>query len=465
MEYEDLKRKLQRIVPRHGVFALPKMPKLSHKGRKKNYRQYHLVENKLIEPRRNLHEEEIKSFAEVSLRAQACPMPLNLDTYDGLICPFGCRYCYANWFRLSLYTSFFDNPDQIGIRSCNPDFFKRQLDRYMSYRGRVEKAGNEVARAFALEIPVRFGIRFEDFLPCEEKKRVSYELLRYLKEVSYPVMINTKSTLVGRDEYVKVLSENKAKAAVHMTLITADERLRKKLEPGAPSFKRRIEACASLASAGVRVVARIEPFMPFLNDTMLDEYAQALKEAGVSNITFDTYSYSARGFVVRGAFQMAGLDFDRMFYAVSDSQPLGSLALALFMDEFRKRGFSCSTFDFGNVPYNDQDICCEVGDWFESGWNYGCGVMAIRYIKSQSPKPVRWSQFENWVESKGGFLSPALKKEVHQIWNGEGDGQFYLSWADGLKCCDWDEDGRVWRWDPNENYRQKMFQILLEGLK
>ena len=84
--------------------------------------------------------------------------------------------------------------------------------------------------AFAIGIPLRLGIRFEDLLPIEGKKKISLRLLEYLKEAHYPTMINTKSHLVGREDYVRALADNPARAAVHMTLITSDDVILKHLE-------------------------------------------------------------------------------------------------------------------------------------------------------------------------------------------------------------------------------------------
>ena len=56
------------------------------KGRKKNYSQYNLKMGEWRKQERLLNTEEINSFLEISVRAAACPMPFNMDIYDGLIC-------------------------------------------------------------------------------------------------------------------------------------------------------------------------------------------------------------------------------------------------------------------------------------------------------------------------------------------------------------------------------------------
>lgn len=370
--------------------------------------------------------------------------------------------CFANSFRASLYTAFFDNSKTVGIRQCNPDYYKRELDKIMANREKPPESLSHVNKAIAMGIPIRFGIRFEDFLYAELKRGVSLELLRYLSDLNYPVMINTKSDVVGRDEYVKALADNEGKAAVHITMISSNNKILKDLEPGAPSFEKRLEAGRALTEAGVRVVARIEPFLVFINDHPDDvqDYMDRVWQAGIRHITFDTYSYTAHDPGIRSTFISQGYDWDRLFLLGCDSQGLGSLLLGKFMEMFQERGFQCSTFDMGNMPINNQTVCCEVGDWFEGGFNYGCTVVAARYIRERGLTPTSWVDFETYVNAHGGFLTEALKADVKHLWNIEGNNAYSPNWSAGIEPCGRDEHGIIWNFKPESDFRQE----ILEGL-
>lgn len=470
MEYEEIRKLAARAVPGLRPFfsAERKSRAVREKGRKKNYSQYNLLEGEWQRQERLLKTEQIDSFLEISLRAQACPMPFNGDVWDGLKCPFGCIYCYADAFRASLYTAFFDNSKSLGLRHCNPDYYKSEMEKMLPLRGKDPHSLSGIRKAFSMEIPIRLGIRFEDFAPTERRRGVSLEMLRYLKQIEYPVMINTKSDLIGEDEYVRALAENPARAAVHITMLSTNDTINKKLEPGAPSYARRVWAAKRLSEAGVRVVARIEPYLFLMNDNPddMEQYAEDMKKAGVKNITFDTYSYSANNPGIRQSFINKGFDFDRLFVAGCDSQKLGSILLETYMDTFRKHGLSCSTFDLGNAATNDQSICCEVGDWFKGGWNYGCVVMAARYITERKGSAIGWGEFRDWVYEKGGFLSPALEQEVHEMWNIEGGNVAYsLVWVGGMVPVGWDEWGLVWSYLPEADERNDLIKSLKAGLK
>lgn len=463
MNYYEMREIISRIIPRQSVIKelAVKLDLVNEKGRKSSYRQYDFSVGEYVSKERLLSKDEIDSFLELSLKAYACPMPLNIDVYDGIACPYRCIYCFADTFKSSLYTSFFDNSRDVGIRSCNPSFYKKEFDKLWKFRGRIELAKNGIQRAIAMEIPLRFGIRFEDFHRQELSKGISLELLKYLAQEKYPVMINTKSDLIGRDDYVKALSDNQS--AVHLTLISCDEEFLRKIEPGAPSFRRRLRAASRLISSGIKVVARIEPWMMFINDDsdMIEEYIQHIWEVGISNITFDTYSYSADLPGLRRKFHRLGYDFDRMYLLSCDSQPIASLMLGLFIDLFRSKGFSCSTFDMGNVPFNNDVICCEVGNLF-SGFNYGCSVGAAWFISRVFPGScLKWSEFESWVNEKGGFLSDKIREEVKRCWNWEDSGAYSNGWSVGMEICGNDEDGLIWKYNSKlSDYRKDMVDIL-----
>lgn len=469
MNYWELRQAVIQLLPRMTKLSVTKQHQdaVREKGRKKNYQQFNLKLGEWRKQERLLNTEEINSFLEVSIRAAACPMPFNMDIWDGLLCPYNCLYCYANAFRASLYTAFFDNSKTMGFRHCNPEYYQREIDKMLKYRAyslEDKRKLSGINKAFGLEIPIRMGIRFEDFLRNEKREKISLAMLNYLADIEYPVMLNTKSDIPGDDEYVKALSRNSAGSAVHVTTICNDNEILRKIEPGAPSYEKRVAAMARMVDGGVRVVSRIEPYLFLMTDDPYGvyQYMEDVWNAGVRNITFDTYSYTAQNPGIRQSFINVGYDFDRLFLAGCDSQPLGSLLLGKFMDLFREKGFSCSTFDMGNAPSNDQSICCEVGDWFKGGWNYGCTVMAARYIQQRAGRKTTWKHFERWVDHNGGFLTPDLKNMVKELWNLGGNVAYSHRWAARMVPAGRDEDGIIWRYDADiRDYRMEILEGML----
>jgi len=95
MDYLELRQIVKDIIPRRSILEpLQKAQGLvKEKGRKKAYQEFSFDKGEFVSIQRLLNTEEMNSFLEVSLRAAHCPMPLNCDVFDGLRCPYACRYC------------------------------------------------------------------------------------------------------------------------------------------------------------------------------------------------------------------------------------------------------------------------------------------------------------------------------------------------------------------------------------
>lgn len=474
MNYWELRELLIKLIPRRqlvgdfrdDLFRTRTIGEKNNivnvKGRKRNYKEYNLFSGQMEGKDRLLDTEEIKSSLEVSCRVIECPMPLNLDVADGFICPFNCTYCFANYFRASLYSSFFDNWRKMGLRYADTDRLKKEID-----LARAGKGASDVNKALQLRIPIRFGIRFEDFLPGEKKQGKALSMLEYLRKIDYPVMINTKSDLVGSDErYIKALSENPSHSAVHITLLSTNEEISKLVDGSSPSVDKRLQAAKSLTNEGIRVVLRIEPLMILVNDRKedVDNFIQKSKEIGVNHFTFDTYSYSAYSQGIKMAFERNGVDFDRMFLMTSDSQWLGSIMMTKFMEYFQAKGIECGTFDFGSIPSNDNDVCCMTDDCFkEAGFNFGNILNAGR--KVQRTGRMTWKEFCDWVDTKGGFLSDVNKQNVRKAWNLDGNDGYTFEWIPGMNAVGSDDDGNlIWEYSCGEDFRYKKLKALINGI-
>ena len=88
MDYWQLRKAVSKVVPRMTqlISSDRKAEIVREKGRKKNYSQFNLRHKEWRKQERLLNTEEINSFLEISVRASACPMPFNMDIWDGLLC-------------------------------------------------------------------------------------------------------------------------------------------------------------------------------------------------------------------------------------------------------------------------------------------------------------------------------------------------------------------------------------------
>ena len=99
----------------------------------------------------------------------------------------------------------------------------------------------------------------DPYQPLEKRYMLTKRCLDILVENGWPFTVLTKSPLVLRDiEALKRLNDTE----VGFTITTADEKIRKIFEPGAPPSSKRIKALANLHSKGIRTFAMIAPILP-----------------------------------------------------------------------------------------------------------------------------------------------------------------------------------------------------------
>ncbi len=99
------------------------------------------------------------------------------------------------------------------------------------------------------------------------------------------ILIVTKSDIVLRD--IDLLKE--LKSAVTMTITTLEEEKSQKLEPGAPSPERRLEAVSRLEDEGIPTGIRLDPIFPKLTENEIETIVKKASKAGAQHITTSTF--------------------------------------------------------------------------------------------------------------------------------------------------------------------------------
>lgn len=475
-DYWTLRSKLAKILfPRtqylfdRNLLQLAKDSDIREKGRKKGYAQYNVISSRFERKELLFKDKIIKNFLEVSAHASTCALPLNIDVWDNFRCPFGCLYCFSNKYKSSLYTSFYDNAREVGLRACSPDYFIPKMEKLLSASERSIQGASAITKAVSLKIPFKIGARFENLLPVEVHTGATLAMMQFLANNKYPFFVNTKSTVIAADAYLKVLSNFKKGVAVQLSMISGDEDFIKRAEPNAPSIKARMRACKKLSDEGIHVVARIEPFIVYLTDSKdkVDDYIGMLKENNVKTVIMNNLFYGITN-NVRESFHTIGLDIDRAANASSISQRISSYLMSAFANYFRKHGLRVSTSDFGGMAENDHPYMCCGFDPNPpyNNINYGNLSYAIRFIQHAGGTPVAWSDFSTHVQSKGGFLSDAIREQVRNIWNlslyNDKDSAYTLDFAAHFLPVGEDEDGLIWKYDKGFDFRKEPIQRFLE---
>ena len=124
------------------------------------------------------------------------------------------------------------------------------------------------------------GTNTDPYQPCERDYGIIRDCLAVLKEFNHPVAIVTKGALVERDIDVLAPMAEQGLLRVGVSLTTLDAELSRKMEPRAPSPRRRLAAVHRLTQAGIPVRIMAAPLVPGLTDPELEALLAAGAEAG-----------------------------------------------------------------------------------------------------------------------------------------------------------------------------------------
>ncbi len=178
-----------------------------------------------------------------------CHYAFELDTY-GRGCFHNCVYCYAK-DQLTTYRYWNEpQPFPVNLAEIRKVFYTVfETDKPSKWREIMEK-----------KIPLRLGSMSDSFMWLDVKYGVTKELLKILNYYRYPHLIFTRSDLVAHDEYINLLDPKIS--AVHFSVSGNNHEMIRKIEPGAPSFRRRMNALKKLHSAEIITSVRINPLFP-----------------------------------------------------------------------------------------------------------------------------------------------------------------------------------------------------------
>ncbi len=165
----------------------------------------------------------------------------NMNLYRG--CQHRCIYCDS---RSECYQ--IDNFDREVIVKVNAvDLLADQLPR-KRIRGTIGT-----------------GSMNDPYMPVEKRYNLTGRALQVIAENRFPVHVLTKSDLVLKD--IDTLEEiNRVFAAVSFTITTMDDKLGKKIEPGAPLVTRRLAAMEKIAERGIHTGVLLMPVLPMIED-------------------------------------------------------------------------------------------------------------------------------------------------------------------------------------------------------
>lgn len=178
-------------------------------------------------------------------------------------CEYNCIYCFGRWYR----------EERLGENNGDVIWGLKRILKFLEKRG-------------LKCISFRLSTLVDPFQPKEEKMRVSRKIMMLCLKYDTPITINTKSTLLLRDDNPDILRELGARrlTLIQISLSTINPNIASILEPNAPPPEARLEAAERLSSEGIPVIIRLQPFIPGVTDHEIEEIIRRARYAGVRQI-------------------------------------------------------------------------------------------------------------------------------------------------------------------------------------
>jgi len=195
-------------------------------------------------------------------RSPDLPFDRSINPYRG--CEHGCVYCFAR-----------PSHAYLGL-SPGLDFETRLTARPNAAEVlRLELSANRYKVA-----PIALGTNTDPYQPIEKQRGITRDCLKVLQAFNHPAAIVTKGTLIERD--LDILSDMATRDLVRVgiSLTTLDAGLSRRMEPRAPSPRRRLTIIRRLTGAGVPVRVMTSPLVPGLTDHELEDLLEAGQKAG-----------------------------------------------------------------------------------------------------------------------------------------------------------------------------------------
>lgn len=218
-----------------------------------------------------------------------CSMPMTFDTYNN--CSFGCLYCFSQ-FRRAIGSSkeAYLSKD---VKCVNVEKIKKMFLE-------PDKYGGQFAEYIKQRRVMQWGGLSDQFDGYERKYGQTLELLKFFKEIDYPLCFSTKSVWWTEDDRYMSLVEGQKNWNFKFSIITLDEHKAHVIEKGVPTPLQRLEAIRRIAEAGAGgATLRLRPFIiGITTPTYLDLIREA-SERGATALSTEFFCMELRSKVLK----------------------------------------------------------------------------------------------------------------------------------------------------------------------
>lgn len=218
-----------------------------------------------------------------------CSMPMTFDTYSN--CAFGCMYCFAQFQRAigNRKASYLSkdvtavNVERIKKMFTDPDQYAGQFAEYIKQRKVMQWGGMS-----------------DEFDGYERKYGKTLELLRFFKEINYPLCFSTKATWWTKDPRYMELVQGQKNWNFKFSIITLDETKARIIERGVPTPKERLAAIERIANANAGgATLRLRPFIIGVSTPTYLDLIRLAGSAGATALSTEFFCVEQRSLTLK----------------------------------------------------------------------------------------------------------------------------------------------------------------------
>lgn len=325
-----------------------------------------------------------------------CSMPMTFDTYSN--CAFGCMYCFSQYQR--------------GIGGAKEHYLAKEVhpvnaEKIKKMFSEPDKYAGQFAEYIKQRRVMQWGGLSDQFDGFERKYGVTLDLLRFFKEIDYPLCFSTKATWWTKDERYMEFVRGQHNWNFKFSIITLDEEKARIIEKGVPSPMERLEAIRRIAEADAGgATLRLRPFIIGVSTPTYLDLIREASQRGATALSTEFFCVEQRSQTLKEYMptlsELCGFDLMTFYKKYSVAQGylrLNRKVKRPFIENMKRvcdevgMRFYVSDAHFKELCHNGS--CCGL----PPTWNYSHGQFCEALQLCKKNGQVTWDEIKPDIES------------------------------------------------------------------
>ena len=387
-----------------------------------------------------------------------CSMPMTFDQYSN--CGFGCVYCFAQYQR--------------GVGVAKEEYLARKVKKVSIDRIKkmfLLKKETQFSDYIRQRKVMQWGGMSDPFCWIEKQENHGLELLKFFKEINYPLCFSTKGVWWLEDKRYTDLFRGQKNWNVKVSIITLNEKKAKLIEAGVVTPKERLEGIRKIAELNCGgATLRLRPFIIGVSNPHHIELIEMAGKLGATALSTEFFCLDTRSPTLKEKFPIFEkcCGFNILKFYKKYSKGSGYLRLnrnikRKFVNEMEEACKDAGMrFYVSDADYKERccnGSCCGLPET----WNYSRGQTTHALMIAKNNGTVKFSDIKKdmqmfkkfiWKRSEGFNVNNSKKRArfdsmtmydfLKWCWNNPNNGHSpYKEFRGTLIPCGKCEEGNV----------------------